>query len=91
MSTSSFTVPHTKSQILEVNYLTIELKIVYISQTWLPCLLKILENPYRNRQGLCRSMKSLKVLKFEVSFQGPLKLLENENLSLKIDQTPWNL
>ena len=32
-----------------------------------------------------------KVLEFEMSFQGHLKLLESEDLSLKIDQSPWTL
>ena len=31
------------------------------------------------------------VLEFEISFQEHLKLLENENFSLKFDQTHWNL
>ena len=36
-------------------------------------------------QGSCRPLNSLKVLEFEMPFQGHLKLLENENFSLKIE------
>ena len=32
-----------------------------------------------------------KVLEFEMSFQGHLKIFKNENFSLKIDHSPLNL
>ena len=37
---------------------------------------------------LVQALNSLKVLEFEMLFQGHLKLLESETFSLKVDHTP---
>ena len=37
------------------------------------------------------SLYFLKVLEFEMSFKGHIKLFENDNFALKIDQAPLHL